>query len=89
MTFVLTDSLEVDAKLSHISLTDDRFIQYYTIDLNANNSSTEAVNAGESKVSPKKRRRTRQWGTPKKMANPPPMARTRVCVLKVEASTPL
>ena len=66
MTFVLTNSLEVDAKSSQISLTDDEFIQYYTIDLDAaNNRSVEAVNAGESKVSPKKAKKDKVAGDTK------------------------
>ena len=61
MTFVSTNSLEVNAKSSQISLTNDKFIRYYTIDLDANNSSAdksnEVANVGESQLSPKKARK--------------------------------
>ena len=57
MTLVSTSCLEVDANSSKISLTDDEFIQYITIDIDLKGSSenkgSEAAE-GEPKVTPKK-----------------------------------
>ena len=72
MTLVSTSHLEVDISTSQISLTDDKFIQYMTIDINANNAkdasgtkSNEADETGDAKVaSLKKTKKTKK--TPKK-----------------------
>ena len=58
MTFVHTSHLEVDANSSHISLTDDDYIQYIAVDDDAKDSTevkgNEAAEMGEPKVTPKK-----------------------------------
>ena len=58
MTFVHTSHLEVDANSSQISLTDDEFIQYVTIDNDAKDSTEAkgdgAAETGEPKVTLKK-----------------------------------
>ena len=57
MTLVSTSCLEVDANSSQISLTDDEFIQYITIDIDPKGSSEDKGNEaaeGEPKVTPKK-----------------------------------
>ena len=59
MTLVSTRHLEVDANTSQISLTNDEFIQYMTIDIDAKNSSgtksNEAAGTGNTKVTPMKK----------------------------------
>ena len=58
LTFVHTSHLEVDANLSQISLTNDDYIQYITIDDDAKDSTEvnhdEAAETGKPKVTPKK-----------------------------------
>ena len=58
MTFVHTSHLEVDANLSQISLTDDDYIQYVTVNDNTKDSTeakgNEVAEMGEPKVTPKK-----------------------------------
>ena len=69
MTFVHTSRLEVNANLSQISLTDDEFIQYVTIDNDAKDSTEakgdEAAETGEPKVTPKKARKDKVKGDAK------------------------
>ena len=59
MTLVPTSHLEVKANLSQISLTDDEYIQYMTIDVDAKNSSgaksNEVTDMGDAKVTPSKK----------------------------------
>ena len=74
MTFVSTSHLKVNAKSSLISLTNEKFIQYYTIDIDTNNSSTEksneAANVSESQVTPKKTRKKKVVGDTKDDCDP-------------------
>ena len=69
MTFVHTSHLEVDANLSQLSLTDDDFIQYFTININDKDSSQvknkEAAETGKPKVTPKKAKKDRVKGDAK------------------------
>ena len=58
MTLIFTSHLKVDANSSQISLTDDEFIQYITIDVDTKSStgikSNEAAETGKPKVTLKK-----------------------------------
>ena len=69
MTFVHTSHLEVDANLSQLSLTDDEFIQYFTINTDDKDSSEvknkEAAEMGKPKVTPKKTKKDRVKGDAK------------------------
>ena len=59
MTLVSTSCLEVNANSSQISLTNDEFIQYMAINVNAKNrsgtKSNEAAETGDAKVTPTKK----------------------------------
>ena len=61
LTFVHTSHLEVDANSSQISLTDDNYIQYVTVNDDAKDSTeakgNEAAKMGKPKVTPKKARK--------------------------------
>ena len=74
MTFVHTSHLEVDANLSQISLTDDEFIQYITIDNDAKDSTKakgdEAAEMDEPKVTPKKVKKDKVKGDAKDDGDP-------------------
>ena len=69
MTFVHTSHLEVDANLSQLSLTDDKFIQYFTINIDDKDSSEvrnkEAAETGEPEATPKKTKKDRVKGDTK------------------------
>ena len=69
MTFVSTSHLEVNTNLSQISLTDDEFIQYITININTKDSTeakgNEAAEMGEPKVTPKKTKKDKAKGDAK------------------------
>ena len=69
MTFVSTSHLEVDANSSQISLTDDKFIQYITIDIDAKDTTeakgNEAAETGEPKVTPRKTKKDKAKGDAK------------------------
>ena len=73
MTFVHTSCLEVDANSSQISLTDDEFIQYVTVEDDAKDStkakSDEAAETGEPKVTPKKAEKGKVKGDAKDDGN--------------------
>ena len=59
MTLVTTTRLEVKANLSQISLNNDEYIQYITIDVDAKKGSStksnEATETGNTKVTPSKK----------------------------------
>ena len=69
MTFVSTSCLKVNANSSQISLTDDKFIQYVTIDIDAKDSTevkgNEAPEMGKPKVTPKKTKKDKAKGDAK------------------------
>ena len=69
MTLVSTSHLKVNANSSQISLTDDKFIQYITINIDAKDStkakSNEAAETGEPKVTSKKTKKDRVKGDTK------------------------
>ena len=69
LTFVHTSHLEVDANLSQISLTDDDYIQYVTVDDDAKDSSEakrgEAAETGEPTDTPKKAKTDKPKGDAK------------------------
>ena len=69
VTFVHTSHLEVDTNLSQISLTDDDYIQYVTVDEDAKDSTKakgdEAAETGEPKVTPKKANKDKAKGDAK------------------------
>ena len=69
MTYVYTSCLEVNANSSQISLTDDNYIQYVTVNDNAKDSTEakhdEAAEMGESKVTPKKAKMDKPKGNAK------------------------
>ena len=69
MTLVSTSHLKVNANSSQISLTDDKFIQYITINIDAKDSSKaksiEAAETGEPKVTSKKTKKDRVKGDTK------------------------
>ena len=69
LTFVHTSHLEVDANSSQISLTDDNYIQYITVNNNAKDSSEvkrgEAAEMGEPTGTPKKAKTDKQKGDAK------------------------
>ena len=75
LTFVHTSHLEVDANSSQISLTDDDYIQYITVDDNAKDSTetkvNEAAKTGEPKVTPKKAKKDKPKGDAKDDADSP------------------
>ena len=69
LTFVHTSCLEVNANSSQISLTDDDYIQYITVDDDAKDSSKakrgEAAKTGESTGTPKKAKTDKPKGDAK------------------------
>ena len=69
MTLVSTSCLKVNASSSQISLTDDEFIQYVTIDIDAKGStstkSNEAAETGKPKVTLKKTKKDKTKGNAK------------------------
>ena len=69
LTFVHTSRLEVDANSSQISLTDDNYIQYITVDDDAKDSTEtkgdEAAETGKPKVTPKKAKKGKAKGDTK------------------------
>ena len=69
MTFVHTSHLKVNANQSQISLTDDKFIQYVTVNDNAKDSTEakgdEAAETGKPKVTPKKAEKGKAKGDAK------------------------
>ena len=69
MTFIHTSHLEVNANLSQISLTDEEFIQYVTIDNDAKDSleakGDGAAETGEPKVTLKKVKKDKAKGDAK------------------------
>ena len=75
LTFIHTSCLEVDANSSQISLTDDNYIQYVTVDDDAKDSTEakhdEAAETGEPKVSPKKAKKDKAKGDTKDGGNSP------------------
>ena len=75
MTFVHTSHLEVDANSSQISLTDDNYIQYITVNDDAKDSTkakgNEAAETGEPKVTPKKARKDKAKGNAKDGSDSP------------------
>ena len=69
LTFIHTSCLEIDTNSSHISLTDDNYIQYITVD-NDTKDSTEAkhddaAETGKPKVTPKKAKMDKPKGDAK------------------------
>ena len=73
MTLISTSHLKVNANSSQISLADDEFIQYVTIDIDAKSStgtkSNEAAETGKLKVSLKKTRKTKRKENAKNNGN--------------------
>ena len=69
MTYIHTSHLEVDANSSQISLTNDNYIQYITVNDDAKDSTKvkhdEAAEMGESKVTPKKAKMDKPKGDTK------------------------
>ena len=69
LTFVHTSRFEVDANLSKISLTDDDYIQYVTVNDDAKDSTMakgdEVAETGEPKVTPKKAKKDKAKGDTK------------------------
>ena len=69
LTFIHTSCLEVNANLSQISLTDDNYIQYITVNNDAKDSTKakcdEAAETGKPKVSPKKAKKNKAKGNAK------------------------
>ena len=75
MTFIHISHLEVDTNSSKISLTDDDYIQYITVDDNTKDSieakGNEAAKTGEPKVTPKKAKKDKPKGDAKDGGNSP------------------
>ena len=75
MIFVHTSHLEVDANSSQISLTDDDYIQYVTVNDDTKDSTEakhdEAAKTGEPKVTPKKAKKDKPKGDAKDRSNSP------------------
>ena len=75
MTFVHTSHIEVDANSSQISLTDDDYIQYVTVDNDTKDSTEakhdEAAKIGKPKVTPKKAKKDKVEGNAKDGGNSP------------------
>ena len=75
LTFVHTSHLEVDANYSQISLTDDNYIQYISVNDDAKDSTeakgNEAAETGEPKVTPKKAKKDKAKGDTKDGGNSP------------------
>ena len=75
LTFIHTSHLEVDANSSQISLTNDDYIQYVTVDDNTKDSTKakrdDAANTGEPKVTPKKAKMDKPKGDTKDGGNYP------------------
>ena len=73
MTFIHTSCLEVDANSSQVSLTDDDYIQYVTVNDDAKDSTEakgdEAAEMGEPKVTLKKAKKDKAKGKAKKDSN--------------------
>ena len=69
MTYVYTSCLEVNANSSQISLTDDYYIQYVTVNDDAKDSTKakrdEAAETGKPKVTPKKAKKDKPKGDAK------------------------
>ena len=69
MTYIHTSHLEVNANSSQISLTDNDYIQYFTVNDNAKDSTEakcdEAAETGEPKVTPKKAKKDKPKGNAK------------------------
>ena len=69
LTFIHTSHLEIDTNSSQISLTDDDYIQYVTVDNDAKDSTKakrdEAAETGEPKVTPKKAKMDKPKGDAK------------------------
>ena len=69
LTFVHTSRLEVDTNSSQISLTDDDYIQYVTVNDDTKDSTVakgdEATETGEPKVTPKKAKKDKAKGDAK------------------------
>ena len=69
LTFVQTSHLEINANSSQISLTDDDYIQYVTVDDDAKDSTKakrdDAAETGKPKVTPKKAKMDRPKGDAK------------------------
>ena len=69
LTFVHTSHLEIDANSSQISLTNDDYIQYVTVDDNAKDSTEvkcdEAAETGEPTATPKKAKMDKPKGDAK------------------------
>ena len=75
LTFVHTSHLEIDANSSQISLTDDDYIQYITVNDNAKDSTEakcdDAAETGEPKVTPKKAKTDKPKGNAKDVGDYP------------------
>ena len=75
MTYIHTSCLEVDANSSQISLTDDNYIQYITVNNDAKDNTkakcNEAAKTGEPKVTPKKAKMDKLKGDTKDGSNFP------------------
>ena len=75
MTFIHTNCLEVNANSSQISLTDDDYIQYITVEDDTKDSTkakcNEAAEMGEPKVTPKKTKRDKVKGDAKDGSDSP------------------
>ena len=69
MTYIHTSHLEVDANSSQISLTDNNYIQHFTVNDDAKDSTEvkrdEAAETGEPKVTPKKAKKGKPKGDTK------------------------
>ena len=65
MTFVHTSHLEVNANSSQISLMDDDYIQYITVNEDAKDSTKAKRETGEPKVTPKKAKKDKAKGNAK------------------------
>ena len=78
MTLVSTSHLEVEANSSQISLTNDEYIQYMTINFDAKNSSSaksnKAAEMSDTKVTPLKRKPRR----PRRLKRTPGMMATHL-----------
>ena len=75
LTFIHTSCLEIDANSSQISLIDDDYIQYVTVDNDAKDSTEvkhdEAAEVGEPTVTPKKAKMDKPKGDAKDGSNYP------------------
>ena len=75
LTFIHTSHLEINANSSQISLTDDNYIQYITVDDDAKDSTKakhdEAAKMGEPTVTPKKTKTDKPKGDAKDGGNLP------------------